>query len=88
MGPSLASQMVSEVTGGGQRKKEHLDHVEQKVLQRPIQAIVAVLHVEPSDVVHNVRKKELAEDFVGAAEEAEEEGEESKRTHDLNPKTR
>ena len=47
-----------------------------------------MLHVEPSDVVHNVRKEELAEDFVGAAEEAEEEGEESKRTHDLNPKTR
>ena len=81
--------MVSEVTRSGQRRKhKYLNHVEQKVLERPIQAIVAVLHVEPSDVVHNVRKKELAEDFVGAAEKAEEEGEESERTHDLNPKTR
>ena len=44
-----------------------------------------MLHVEPSDVVHNVRKKELAENFVGATEETEEERKESEGTHDLNP---
>lgn len=59
------------------------DHAVQKVLQRAVHALVAVLPVERADVVHDVREEQLAERLVGAAEEAEEEREKGGGTDHL-----